>query len=500
MVKKLIVCILVLFVFLAGCGSSSDNGSGSQAQELYNQAAAQDKTGNYYTAYNYYQMAQQQFINEKNSTMASQSRADKFRVQKITMSYPYDSSQMEALLAEKYTFLSMAVKQGWMDDNLLDCMFMDGKNMYFSGAIDNMLFRYTNYFPEDAPIWPSLNELRTPILAMINNAPPYDDKPYINPIRYLGTFTVNVSRRSFPQKGTLRLWMPFPINTDCQKDIEIVAIEPAEFHVSGPDINADLGNVYFEIPLEKLKGDLDVKVQFKYTSYQQNFTVDPSKVGEYDKTSSLYTTNTASEGNYTITPEIMAKAKEIVGSETNPYLQAQLLYNYVITNIKYSYMPHLAIEQLGIPESVYVHTHGYGDCGSQSMYLSALCRAVGIPARATGGYQVLSEGGAGHFWGEIYLPNYGWVPNDTTIAESLTISPYNNKQDDENIRNFYFGRLDAKRYVIQKSVDLPLNPPASEPRSMTATLQSPNAECPEMFNDPNWVIEDGFKSSIVPVE
>jgi len=51
----------------------------------------------------------------------------------------------------------------------------------------------------------------------------------------------------------------------------------------------------------------------------------------------------------------------------------------------------------GMPESEYVHTYKRGDCGAQSMYLSALCRSVGIPARTTGGFQIFSGTPAGHF-------------------------------------------------------------------------------------------------------
>ena len=82
------------------------------------------------------------------------------------------------------------------------------------------------------------------------------------------------------------------------------------------------------------------------------FTVDPLTIGQYNTAWANYTEYTVSEGNIEITPQIAAEAKAIVGNVTNPYLQAKLLYDYVIGNITYSYMPHVTLSSLGEPESV----------------------------------------------------------------------------------------------------------------------------------------------------
>ncbi len=84
-----------------------------------------------------------------------------------------------------------------------------------------------------------------------------------------------------------------------------------------------------------------------------------------------------------------AKAQEIVGNETNPYLEAQKIYWYIMDTLPYSHAPHIWLDASGTPESVYVLDTGIGDCGSQSMYFAALCRSLGIPARAVGGYQLV---------------------------------------------------------------------------------------------------------------
>ena len=42
------------------------------------------------------------------------------------------------------------------------------------------------------------------------------------------------------------------------------------------------------------------------------------------------------------------------------------------------------------------------------MYFAALCRSIGIPARAVGGYQMIQGFAGTHFWAEYYLEGYGW--------------------------------------------------------------------------------------------
>ena len=64
---------------------------------------------------------------------------------------------------------------------------------------------------------------------------------------------------------------------------------------------------------------------------------------------------------------------------------------------------------------------GNGACGSQSLLMAALCRAVGIPARVVWGCLYTPEYGGSfghHGWSEVYMGGAGWVPIDVTIHET----------------------------------------------------------------------------------
>ncbi|WP_315901830.1 transglutaminase-like domain-containing protein [Methanoculleus formosensis] len=96
--------------------------------------------------------------------------------------------------------------------------------------------------------------------------------------------------------------------------------------------------------------------------------------------------------------------------------------------------------------------------GTQSMLFAAFCRSLGIPARALGGYQMVMAGApGGHFWAEYYLPGYGWVPNDVTIAEAAdwVVIP---EEKRTAFKDYYAANLDPARLVIQTNVDIPMDP------------------------------------------
>lgn len=105
---------------------------------------------------------------------------------------------------------------------------------------------------------------------------------------------------------------------------------------------------------------------------------------------------------------------------------------------------------------------GHGDCGTQSQFFAALCRSLGIPARATGGYQMLVTGHPGpHFWAEYYIEGYGWIPCDPAVAESADWVDVP-EEDRDAFKTYYANNLDPTRLVIQKDVDAPMNPTIPE--------------------------------------
>jgi transglutaminase-like putative cysteine protease len=122
------------------------------------------------------------------------------------------------------------------------------------------------------------------------------------------------------------------------------------------------------------------------------------------------------------------------------------------------------------------------------MYFAALCRSVGIPARATGGYQLFPGMEGPHIWAELYLPNYGWVPVDTSVAQISKYLPELTDAERKAFKDYFFGSMDPYRWVIQKDMDYPFSPPAPEPTLLSVVLQLPAVLCDEMDDPPEEIV------------
>jgi transglutaminase-like putative cysteine protease len=371
---------------------------------------------------------------------------------------------------------------------------MDGEVWYFEDTVSNIVFHnltlmqkvnaakhYTPFYDELAPL---------ALFQKTGGAGPYGD-----PVAWEGLEEISVPRDQLPANGTLKLWVPLPVEYGPQTNVTITALEPARYLQSTTGTGADLGLAYFEIPLEEARDPfVNVSARFRFTEYTQRFTIDPAKVLPYNTNDPEYRKYTAPTPNIVITPAMKTKALEIVGNETNPYLQAQKIYRYVSDSLPYSHAPHMLLEATGKPRSVYVLETGIGDCGAQSQYFAALCRSIGIPARVPVGYQMILGPAGTHVWAEYYVEGYGWIPCDVTVAEGADWS-YNATQGDrQEYRDFFSRNLDPYRYIIQKDVDVPLspNPGAAEVVITRNTIQIPIAVCDTCAVNPSIMIPEKY--------
>lgn len=407
----------------------------------------------------------------------------------ITATYSYDRTEMLTMLAETYPDTSAEQRVAWLDLPSTERMRWDGVTHYFYDLPINLAYRDVALFqsqPELVAAYRGIYDELVPYLAVAAETPAW--RQYGVPKAYDFVQTLAVPRDELPSDGALRIWFPLPIEVGPQTGVRITEIAPTTYLRYPPSTTQDIGLLFMRVPLQELAGDLDASFRVQYTHAAQYFKVDPAKVGRYNTNGALYRRYTASHGNTQITPSIRRTARRVVGAETNPYLAAQRLYEYVITHVTYSHMPHFAMWPRGQAESIYVHERKYGDCGAQSMYFAALCRSVGIPARCTGGFQTFSGVPAGHFWAEFYLPNYGWVPVDPTAATIADYLPGLPPTDRQAFHDFYFANQDDLRLVVQKDTDLPLIPRADERVLLPLAIQMPAALCDTMTEIPGLVL------------
>ena len=409
----------------------------------------------------------------------------------IASTYSATQAEMLDALAEVYPGVPAGQRASWLDLPSTERMRWDGVVHYFSDVPTNLAYRDVALFQTQPAMVSAYAEIYEKLASYEAGAAAVRPwQPYAKPASYDFKQTLAVPRDQLPASGDLRIWFPLPIEVGPQGNVRISDITPTTYLRYPESTSQDIGLLFMPVPLKELTGDLNVTFRVQLEHAAQYFKVDPDLVGRYDTSSALYRQYTASHANTKITPSIRRTARRVVGGETNPYLAAQRLYRYVIDNVMYSHMPHFAMYPRGEAESVYVHEHKYGDCGAQSMYFSALCRSVGIPARCTGGFQIFQGTPAGHFWAELYLPNYGWIPVDPTVATIADYIPGLSAAEVRAFHDFYFGSQDDLRLVVQKDTDLQLIPRADGRILLPLAVQMPAALCDTMEEIPGLVLMD----------
>jgi hypothetical protein len=107
-------------------------------------------------------------------------------------------------------------------------------------------------------------------------------------------------------------------------------------------------------------------------------------------------------------PRMRSLAKAILGDESDAVAGLQRLVDWV-----YRYLR--KVPTASLPDAMEILDMGQGDCNEHAVLLTALARAVGIPARVVGGL-VYSEGAfLYHAWTDAWIGK--WVPVDAALNQ-----------------------------------------------------------------------------------
>ena len=302
---------------------------------------------------------------------------------------------------------------------------------------------------------------------------------YVNPVGCVYSMKAQIKQADLPPGKTVRAWFPFPLLCPSTQDIRILSVQPTGALKRFPDVEAEVGIAYLEIPRPQ-KTDLTVELKVSFQAYQTDFAINANEIPPYDEQDELYRRFTKSEQHIRLTDPIRKLASSIVGNELNPYSKARKLYDWVCDNIAYNGIWTWR-ESLFSPygcASEDVRKRRVGDCLSQSEFYTTLCRSAGVPARVCGG-RIFQPGiKDDHFWAEVYFPNYGWMPVDVAFCEGVCLAPNLTDAQKRSLRDFFFGHLDRYRLRTHRSHAAQLLAPTKRsPRRREAFFTLPEFEC-----------------------
>lgn len=111
---------------------------------------------------------------------------------------------------------------------------------------------------------------------------------------------------------------------------------------------------------------------------------------------------------------IIQKTQEVVGNVTDDWEKAQLIIEWVRTNMSFDAGIAFADSRECIRELK-------GTCVSYSVLTATMCRAAGIPSRFLMGYVYVDGAWGGHAWVEAYI-NSKWIPIDAAVPNNSGIA------------------------------------------------------------------------------
>lgn len=282
-------------------------------------------------------------------------------------------------------------------------------------------------------------------------------------IRY--RYSVDVPYSDELRGDTLRLWLPMPRPTQRQAGIRLVESHPAAHSISDPSASVHR-SVYLEQPVREGE-DTHFDITVEYIASAEYYSPDAilAAMQPYNKQSDTYRRYTAMEAPHIVRLDSLARA--IVGDETNPLRQSELVYDYIYRRFPWAGAREYSTLEC-IPE--YVLAEGHGDCGQVSLLYISLMRSLGVPARWESGWMMHPGAVNYHDWAEVYFEGIGWVPVDVSFGRMENAA-------DPRTRAFYSTGMDHYRLAANSGVCGPLVPAKRFVRSETVDQQAGELEC-----------------------
>lgn len=388
------------------------------------------------------------------------------RMHRIVLDFTKTPEDALEYISTYYPDVTQEQIKAWEESRALEGMVINGEKRYYSRALRNLFridadckarFEEVNGPPVD---------VKEPLLlkhlpAIVNNTGGKKGIYAQQKTHTLG-YTITVPANTVPEGEMIRVWMPLP-RTDVgrQSGFKLLSVSQQDYIIS-PDSYIHK-SIYMEQPAVQDQ-DAVFSYSFTYKAQGEYHHFDPHKdIRPYRTEDPEYKKYTKAEAPHVVTDgRVAALAKELVGEETNPFLQLEKIYTYISQTY-----PWAGAREYSTLENIplYVLDHKHGDCGQVSLLFISMCRSLGIPARWESGWMLHPGEINLHDWAEAYLEGVGWIPIDQSFGIQNGPLPL-----------FYSRGMDAYRWVVNTGISGPLYPAKTYPRSETVDFQRGEVE------------------------
>ncbi len=227
--------------------------------------------------------------------------------------------------------------------------------------------------------------------------------------------------------STLRLRAPLPLAGENLIDLKV---EPYAETASEARIKVSPGRIEARLTAAG-EGEAILGARISFTCRVQEPKPGSVKIDCPDK--ALYLSDR--EGLIVVSDRVRGLAKRLAGVNAPAIEVVRAFWNCIKSSFLNCYLHYDEID-LASPCD-WILDAGRFDCQLGAIFLIALCRARGLPARLLGGFLLHRQMPTRHYWAEVWIDGQGWTPFDFMGLGAR-------EEGGPDWRNYFFGRLEYR--------------------------------------------------------
>lgn len=272
-----------------------------------------------------------------------------------------------------------------------------------------------------------------------------------------GQVTMEFDLSGQPADQAVRLWIPYPVS-DQNQLIDRIGFD-GDFAEAGVYTEPAEGNavLYAAWP----KASKSRRLTFSFRVQRRELRRGPLPDSEPDWNPADYVRFLAPTSLGPTDGAVKELADQIVAGKATVLDRARAIYDWTVENMYRD----PETRGCGKGDVCYLLIRPGGKCTDISSVFVALCRAAGVPAREVFGLRLGKQAGQDittwqHCWSEFFLPGFGWMPADPAdVLKAMLVEklPLDSPRIIE-LRDYFWGGIDADRFKLATGRDLVLNP------------------------------------------
>ena len=361
-------------------------------------------------------------------------RYEQYILEELPKEFPYTEQDIIKMFQEKLPDFSAEDLHRIEQDNLAEWIYLNGEKHY----IHNLLRNICDKDDDIKERMGSLETITEDKKLLLEKVKEIQEKKEVTEKIHLRA-SIRLNEEQFCPGMKVKVHLPIPAEWYQTSDVEI--LDYSEGKVSIDDARSLYRSICIEDTLKENRTfyvEYQYKIKSTYIDLWNENSEHVKRCGtDWKLTKEEEKTHLGEQyPHIRFSPYLRALAEEIVGDEKRPLEIARKIYDYITTNVQYSYMKAYALIP-DIPQ--YCARNLRGDCGVQALLFITLCRICGVPAQWQSGLYANPKYVGPHDWAMFYVEEYGWLYADPSFGGSAYAS------GDENRRRFYFGNLDPYR-------------------------------------------------------